>query len=293
MEQIRVFASSCFLLSLNTWLPKPIETFWKKCGGKKRIHDGGRLRNALQALILRDAEGNCCLWINYTNKWPLNLCALSFIYHSPYNDDTLRDVFPEWVSFQAHEAKGNVQLTWWGLPQEWQDEGNGPQRCFLWELWDPGLWQVAEWRNSSRYRMPLVCLWAFGPLSLGLFSDLWVSPVSDLWVSPPRNKAGLPNFGSCWQRFKQRAICGGCLGPQNLATSKNDPSGLYNTFWTTTDTVVKVDGSTLKRWRFVGGHDKSRLMGVASHLVSRWYNWFSNYVRCLDLDLDGMFISCW
>ena len=36
-------------------------------------------------------------------------------------------------------------------------------------------------------------------------------------------------------------------------------------------TMVKVDGATPKRWRFVRGHDKPRLMGVASHLLSRWY----------------------
>ena len=36
--------------------------------------------------------------------------------------------------------------------------------------------------------MPLVCLWAFGPLSLGLFSDLWVSPVSDPVGFPPATR---------------------------------------------------------------------------------------------------------
>ena len=36
-------------------------------------------------------------------------------------------------------------------------------------------------------------------------------------------------------------------------------------------TVVKVDAATPKRWRFVRGYDKPILMGVASHLLSRWY----------------------
>ena len=38
--------------------------------------------------------------------------------------------------------------------------------------------------------------------------------------------------------------------------------------------VVKVDGATPKTWRFVRGHDNPRLMGVASHLLSRWYTHF-------------------
>ena len=29
--------------------------------------------------------------------------------------------------------------------------------------------------------------------------------------------------------------------------------------------------ATPERWRFVRGHEKPRLMGVASHLLSRWY----------------------
>ena len=176
--------------------------------------------------------------------------------------------------WNAHEAKGNVLChmmrpaagvaRWRERPSAVDFVGTLRPRPFD-KLQNGGILQG----------MPLVCLWAFGPLSLGCFLTCGFPRFLTLWVSP-RNKAGLPNFGSCWQRFKQRTICGGCLGPQNLATSKNDPSGLYNTFWTTTYTVVKVDGSTLKRWRFVGGHDKSRLMGVASHLVSRWYSWFSN-----------------
>ena len=38
-------------------------------------------------------------------------------------------------------------------------------------------------------------------------------------------------------------------------------------------TIVKVDGlrNSQVRWRFVRDHDKPRLMGVASHLLSRWY----------------------
>lgn len=227
------------------------------------------------ALILMNAEGNCCLWISCINKWPLNLCALSFIYHSPYNDDTLRDVFQKWVSLKRPWSEGKCALSHdEACRRSGKMKGTALSGGFCWNFETPAFWQVAKWRNSSGY--------AFG-LSLGLWSFefravFWPVGFPGFWPCgfPPRNKAGLPNFGSCWQRFKQRTICGGCLGPQNLATSKNDPSGLYNTFWTTTYTVVKVDGSTLKRWRFVGGHDKSRLMGVASHLVSRWYSWFSN-----------------
>ena len=39
---------------------------------------------------LISAEGSCYVWISCTNNWPLNLCALSFTYHSPHDDDTLR-----------------------------------------------------------------------------------------------------------------------------------------------------------------------------------------------------------
>ena len=59
-----------FLLSLNTWLPKSIETFWKKCGGKKPYQWRGTTTQCFTGI-----EGNFCLWISCINKWPLNLCA--------------------------------------------------------------------------------------------------------------------------------------------------------------------------------------------------------------------------
>ena len=116
--------------------------------------------------------------------------------------------------FQAHEVgkcAAHMMRPTAGVAR-WRER---PSAFFCWELWDHGLWQVAEWRNSSGY--------AFG-LPLGLWSFefravFWPVGFPGFWPCgfPPRNKAGLPNFGSCWQRFKQRAICGGCLGPQNLA----------------------------------------------------------------------------
>ena len=41
----------------------------------------------------------------------------------------------------------------------------------------------------------------------------------------------------------------------------------------------KMAIATPKRWRIVfGGHDKPRLMGVASHLLSRWYKFVGGFV---------------
>ena len=48
--------------------------------------------------------------------------------------------------------------------------------------------------------------------------------------------------------------------------------------------------STSKRWRFVRGHDEPRLMGVASHLLSRWYILLSKPFG-INSKCTGM--SCW
>ena len=48
-------------------------------------------------------------------------------------------------------------------------------------------------------------------------------------------------------------------------------------FWSQNYTVVKVDGATPKRWRFVRGHDKP-VHGELRHLLSRWYRcWFQTF----------------
>ena len=123
------------------------------------------------------------------------------------------------------------------------------------------LWQFAK-KNEEVFNIPLVSLWC---LSLGQFFCLErvLPPLSALSVvffcmrgwrltsflpcGGYAAEAGLPNFGSCWQRLKQRAICGGGLGPQNLATrfvEKWHPRFLLIFFQMAWNhhTVVKLDG---------------------------------------------------
>ena len=117
-------------------------------------------------------------------------------------------------------------------------------------------------KNEEVFNIPLVSLWC---LSLGPFFCLErvLPPLSALSVvffcmkgwrltsflpcGGYAAEAGLPNFGSCWQRLKQRAICGGGLGPQNLATlfvEKWHPRFLLIFFQMAWNhhTVVKLDG---------------------------------------------------
>ena len=60
-------------------------------------------------------------------------------------------------------------------------------------------------------------------------------------------------------RGTSRGGCGGSL-PMNSAGNREASQGPLFSY-----TICKVDGATLKRWRFERGYDRPRLMGVASH----------------------------
>ena len=95
-------------------------------------------------------------------------------------------------------------------------------------------------KEGSSYNVRSCLCWAGFQLKITVPST-WV--FSWIWTYQPL-------FSGLWNQF-----WGG--NSQHVTTHKDLHSKRY--------TIVKVDGATSRRWRKVSGHDKPRLMGVASH----------------------------
>ena len=95
-------------------------------------------------------------------------------------------------------------------------------------------------------------------------------------------EASLRMWGSMLSRFailhRRQQLRWVMKSPRGTMHRCNLPSSVLQCFWMFFSRYVLHHGesrwcndATPKRWRFVRGHDKPRLMGVASHLLSRWY----------------------
>ena len=99
------------------------------------------------------------------------------------------------------------------------------------------------------------------------------------WTNRSRLELGWCSSGTCWngqdrnhQRFGQST---GEAAPWASRIQRCD--GLHMHIFT----VMKVDGATPTRWRFVRGHEKTNTWELR-HLLSRWYtsNMAGNHYRC-------------